>query len=63
MFWLYLTQHSPYLYLPVLSLTTGYYHIGSLLMLIHDASDIPLDLLKIFMLVDWDILTVSGAHW
>ena len=27
-------------------------------MLIHDASDIPLDLLKIGMALNWDILTV-----
>jgi len=44
--------------LTTLLTTKGYYHIGSLLMLIHDASDIPLDLLKIFMLINWDVLTV-----
>lgn len=43
-------------------LIVGYYHIGSLLMLIHDASDIPLDLLKVGMSLDWDILTVSTLH-
>uniref|UniRef100_A0A7S3GZQ1 TLC domain-containing protein n=1 Tax=Spumella elongata TaxID=89044 RepID=A0A7S3GZQ1_9STRA len=44
----------------LLSYASGYYHIGSLLMLIHDASDIPLDLLKIGMTLNWDILTYAS---
>jgi hypothetical protein len=28
-------------------------------MLVHDVSDVPLDLVRVFMLLKWDIATVS----
>ena len=41
---------------------TGYFMIGSLVMLLHDISDVPLDLLRIFMLLKWDVCTVSASN-
>jgi hypothetical protein len=45
-----------------IGLHIGYYLVGSLLMLVHDVSDIPLDLLRVFMLLKWDLPMVSTLN-
>eukprot|EP01038_Epipyxis_sp_PR26KG_P004807 gene4807-6735_t len=44
------------------SFFTGYVKIGSLVMLLHDASDVPLDVLRLFMLKGYNKTAQSAAY-
>jgi hypothetical protein len=37
----------------------GYVKIGSIVMLLHDISDVPLDVLRVVMAMKWDKLQVG----
>mmetsp|Transcript_8851 Transcript_8851/g.19141 ORF Transcript_8851/g.19141 Transcript_8851/m.19141 type:complete len:289 (+) Transcript_8851:3-869(+) len=44
----------------VLSWTTGVYEVGAVMMLLHDASDIGIDMLKLFGALAWDAALVPA---
>lgn len=48
---------------PFIVYFAGYAKIGSLVMLIHDVSDVPLDLLRLSVSLNWKIAQVSHQYW